>query len=50
MEEKKGGGKENSTELQKSNVEAKVYNNRKCECIYTYIYKPIIKIKTVQQK
>ena len=30
--EKGGGGGENSTELQKSSVEAKVYNNnRKCD-------------------
>ena len=42
--------KENSTELQKPNVQAEVYNNRKCDCIYTYTYTPIIKIKTVQQK
>ena len=40
--------KENSTELQKPNVEAEVYNNRKCDWIYTYT--PISKIKTVQQK
>ena len=43
--------KENSTELQKPNVEADVYNtSRKCYWIYTYTYKPISKIKTVQQK
>ena len=43
--------KKNSTELQKPNVEAEVYNNnRKCDWIYTYTYTPISKIKTVQQK
>ena len=42
---------ENTTELQKPNVEAEVYNNnRKCDWIYTYTYTPINKIKTVQQK
>jgi len=54
MEEERkkvGRGKENSTELQKPNVEAEVYNNnRKCDWIYTYTYTPISKIKTVQQK
>jgi len=30
-EERKKGKKENSTELQKSNVEAEMYNNRKCD-------------------
>ena len=30
-ERKKGKKKENSTELQKPNVEAEVYNNRKCD-------------------
>ena len=49
-EERKKGKKENSTELQKSNVEAEMYNNRKCDWIYTYTYTPISKIKTVQQK
>ena len=53
MEEegKKGGVvEENSTELQKANVEAEVYNNnRKCAWIYTYTYPPISKIKTVQK-
>ena len=49
MEERKKEKKENSTELQKPNVEAEVYNNnRMCDWIYTY--KPINKIKTVQQK
>ena len=49
-ERKKGEKKENSTELQKPNVEAEVYNNnRKCDWIYTYTYTPISKIKTVQQ-
>jgi len=39
MEERKKGKKEeNSTELQKPNVEAEVYNNRKCDWIYIYIY------------
>ena len=33
--------------LQKPKVEAEVYNNKKCDWIYTYIY--ISKIKTVQQ-
>ena len=43
--------KENSTELQKPNVNAEVYNNNKnCDWIYTYLYIPISKIKTVQQK
>ena len=47
-EKKKGKKKENSTELQKPNVEAEVYNNNKnCDWIYTYIYTPISKIKTV---
>jgi len=51
MEEERKNKKENSTELQKPNVESEVYkNNRKCDCIYTYTYTPIIKIKTVQQK
>ena len=51
MEERKKEKKENSTELQKPNVEAEVYNNnRKCDWIYTYTYIPISKIKTIQQK
>jgi len=41
---------ENSTELQKPNVEAEVYDNRKCDWIYTGMYTHISKIKTVQQK
>ena len=42
---------ENSTELQKPNIEAEVYNNnKKCDWIYIYTYTPISKIKTVQQK
>ena len=50
-ERKRGRKKENSTELQKPNVEAKVYNNnRKCGWINTYTYTPIGKIKTLQQK
>ena len=37
VERKNGGKKENSTELQKPNIEAEVYNNdRKCDWIYTY--------------
>ena len=31
MEEKKGGGKENSTELQEPNIDIEVYNNKKCD-------------------
>ena len=43
--------KENSSDLQKPNIEAKVYNkNKKCDWIYAYTYTPINKIKTVQQK
>ena len=43
MKEKKEK-KENSTEVQKPNVEADVYNsNRKCDWIYTYTYTPIKK-------
>ena len=50
-EERKKGKKESSTELQKPNIEAEVYNNNKnCDCIYTYAYTPISKIKTTQQK
>ena len=50
MEERKKGKKEeNSTELQKPNVEAEVYNNNK-KCDWRYTYTPISKIKTVQQK
>ena len=30
-EERKMGEKENTTELQKPNVEAEVYNNKKCD-------------------
>ena len=38
MEEEKKE-KENSTELQKPNVDAQVYsNNKKCDWIYTYIH------------
>ena len=37
-ERKKGGNKkENTTELQKPNVEAEVYNNRKCD-EYTHVH------------
>ena len=51
-ERKKGKNKkENSTELQRPNVDAEVYNkNKKCDWIYTYTYIAISKIKTVQQK
>ena len=45
-----GCGEENPTELQKPKIEAEVYNNRKCDWIYTYSYIPISKIKTAQQK
>ena len=31
MEERKKEKKENSTELQKPNIEAEVYNNKKCD-------------------
>ena len=49
--EKGRGREENSTELQKPNVDAEVYNkNRNSDWIYTYTYTPISKIKTVQQK
>ena len=50
-EEREKEKKENSTELQRPNVEAEVYNNnKKCDWINTCIYTPISKIKTVQQK
>ena len=50
-ERKQEKDKRDSTELQKPNVEAEVYNNnKKCDWIYTYTYIPISKIKTVQQK
>ena len=50
-EEREQEKKENSTELQRPNVEAEVYNNnKKCDWIYTYTYTRISKIKTVQQK
>ena len=49
-ETKKKKKKENSTELQKRIIEADVYNNKKCDWIYSYTYMPISKIKTVQQK
>ena len=39
---------ENSKDLQKPNTQAEVYNNKKCDWIYTYT--SINKIKTVQQK
>ena len=51
MEERK---KENSTELQRPNAEAEVYNNnKKCDRIHTHTHThihSISKIKTVQQK
>ena len=51
MEEERKKKKKSSIELQKPNVEAEVYNNnKKCDWIYTYTYKPISKIKTVQQE
>ena len=51
-EERKKGKKESSTEPQKPNIEAEVYNNnKKCDWIYTYTYTytytTISKIKTV---
>ena len=49
-EERKEWGEENSAELQKPNVEAEVYNNKKCDWIYTYTYTPISKLKRVQQR
>ena len=42
--------KENTTELQRPNIEAEVYNNKKSDWTYTYTYMHISKIKTVQQK
>ena len=51
LRKKKEQKKENSTELQKSSVEAEVYNNnKKCDWINTYTYPPISKIKAFQQK
>ena len=50
-EERKKEKEKNSTELQKPNVEAEVYNsNKKCDRIYTHTYTPISKINTVQEK
>ena len=50
-EERKKGKKESSTEPQKPNIEAEVYNNnKKCDWIYTYTKTPLGKYKTVQQK
>ena len=37
-ERKKGEKKENSTELQKPNIEAEVYNNIKSVTAYTHIH------------
>jgi len=46
-ERKKGEKKENSTKLQKPNVEAEFYNNnKKCDWVYMYTYMPISKIKS----
>ena len=50
MTEREKKKKENSLEQQKLNIEAEVYNSRKCDWIYIYTYTPISKIKTVQQK
>ena len=37
MKGKKGEKKENSTELQKPNIDTEVYNNNKnCDCVYTH--------------
>ena len=48
---KNGRRKKNSTELQKPNIDAEVYNNNKnCDWIYIYTDTPISKIKIVQQK
>ena len=41
--------KENSTELQKPNIEAEAYSRDK-KCDWIYIHTPINEIKTVQQK
>ena len=38
MEERKSKKKANSTELQKHNIEVKVYNNNKNVTEYTHIY------------
>ena len=39
--------KDNSTELQKPNVEAEIYNNsKKCDSIYTYTFTSISKINS----
>ena len=49
-EERKKEKEKNSTELQKPNVEAEVYNsNKKCDRIYIYTYTPISKIKTMKK-
>ena len=38
--ERKKKNQENSTELQKPNTEAEVYNNKKtCDCIHKYTHK-----------
>jgi len=42
--------KENSTELQKPNVDAEVYNNNKnCDWIYTYLYIPISSVQSLSR-
>ena len=39
MKGKKGEKKENSTELQKPNIDTEVYNNNKnCDCIHTHTH------------
>jgi len=51
MEEERKKENCKTAELQKLNIEAKVYNNnKKCDWIYTYTYTPISKIEKVQQK
>ena len=50
MEEEKKKKKENSTELQRSNAEAEVYNNnRKFDWMCTDTYTLLSKIKAVQK-
>ena len=40
--------KENSTELQKPNIDTEVYNNnKKCDWIYTYTYIPIGSVQSL---
>ena len=48
---KKGRKKDNSTELQKFNVEAEVYNNiKKCDSIYTYTFTPVSKSNSMKNR